>query len=151
MELSNLQIEAGKNTPEIDFNPKSGLFMLKGKSIPENATKIYEPIIKWCKEYIVKPAEETNLHLNLEYFNTASSIWIARMVQSLSQIDDFNKLLLVHLYFDIEEFDEMEEEDLKEAIAPATKVLDDTKVSIGVKIYGTDSGGIILKEKMVLF
>jgi hypothetical protein len=151
MNLSMFEISEEKNTPEINLNPESGLFMIKGKSIPENATRVYEPVIKWCKEYINDAAEETNLHLNLIYFNTASSIWFARMVQILSQIDDFEKLLLIHLYFDLEEFEEMDDDDLKEAIAPVTKGLEDTRVSIGVKIYGTDKDGIILKEKMVLF
>jgi len=147
----SLEIEGSKNTPEIKLNPESGHFVLKGKSIPENATRIYEPILKWLKDYVKCAAEETNLHLNLEYFNTASLIWITRMIKVLSQIDDREKLVLVHLYFDIEDFDEMEDEDIKEAIAPATNAVTETKVSIGVKIYGSNSDGIILSEKMILF
>lgn len=147
----SLKIEGSKKTPEINLNPKTGLFLLKGKSIPENATRIYEPIVKWLKGYIECAVEETNLHLNLEYFNTASSIWIAKMIKVLSQINDRKKLLLVHLYFDIEDFEDMEDEDIKEAIIPATNVLAETKVNIGVKIYGSNCDGIILNEKMVLF
>ncbi|MBE9509757.1 MAG: DUF1987 domain-containing protein [Bacteroidetes bacterium] len=147
----SLEIEGCKKTPEINFNAKSGILRLKGKSIPENATRIYEPIVKWLQDYIECAAEETNLHIELEYFNTASSIWIARIVKVLSQIDDREKLLFIHLYFDIEDFEEMEEEDFKEAIIPATNAFPETKVSIGVKIYGLNSDGIILNEKMVLF
>jgi hypothetical protein len=151
MNHPNLLIEATYNTPFIEFDGNSGTLDLIGKSIPENASKLYEPVIAWLKKYITNPSEETNLHLNLDYFNTSSSIWIARIVKLLSQINDKEKLLIVHLYFHIEEFEDMEEEDLKEAIAPATDVLSDAKVSIGVKIYGKSDSGTILKEKLVLF
>ncbi|MCD4770722.1 MAG: DUF1987 domain-containing protein [Bacteroidales bacterium] len=151
MKVKELKIEEKHNAPEIDFNPVSGELILKGKSIPENATSLYQPVINWVKEYIMEAAEQTNLHINLIYFNTASSIWISKLVKALSTINDFEKLLIIHLYFHIEEFDEMIDEDIKDAIAPATDVLNDATVSIGVKIYGTDDDGIILNEKLVLF
>lgn len=151
MKTTNLNIEEKHNTPEIDFNPVSGELILKGKSIPENASTLYQPVINWVKEYILEAAEQTNFHINLVYFNTASSIWIAKLVKLLSTINDHEKLLIIHLYFHIEEFDDMVDEDIKDAIAPATDVLNDATVSIGVKIYGTDDDGTILNEKLVLF
>jgi hypothetical protein len=144
-------VESTYNTPSIDCNADTGIIELKGKSIPENATKIYHPVVDWLKEYIKQAKEETHLHLDMEYFNTASSIWIAKMVKALSQISDHEKLVIIHLYFHIEEFEEMEEEDLKEAIAPVIDVISVSKVSIGVKIYGKDDNDTILKEKLVLF
>ncbi len=147
----SLEIKGSKNTPEINLNPESGLFLLKGKSTPENATRIYEPVVKWMADYIECAAEETNLHLNLEYFNTASTIWIAKMIKVLSQIDDRQKLFLIHMYFDIDDFEEMDDDDIKEAIIPATNAFAKTKVSIGVKMYGSNSDGIILNKKMIFF
>jgi len=52
--------------------------------------------------------------------------------------------------YDIEEFEQMEEEDLKEAISPAAAVVHDAKVSIGIKIYGTDDNGKPIKERLIL-
>jgi len=150
MKLSDLHIASTHNSPEINFDPETGFLELKGKSIPENATKVFKPIFKWLTEYIKDPADETNLHLNLIYFNTASSIWIARFIKALSTIDDREKLLVIHLYFDIEEFEEMEEEDIKEVIKPAADVVQDAKVSIGMKIYGTDDNGKVIKERLIL-
>lgn len=151
MKIKELKIEEKHNAPEIDFNQVSGELILKGKSIPENATRVYQPVVSWVKEYIMEAPEQTNFHINLIYFNTASSIWIARLIKLLSTIDDHEKLLIIHLYFHIEEYDEMIDEDIKDAIAPATDVLNDATVSIGVKIYGTDDDGTILTEKLVLF
>jgi len=151
MNLKRILINSTNNSPKVEFDPELGYLAFTGKSIPENATKLYHPLSLWIKEYVKVAREETNLHLNLEYFNTASSIWIARLIKFLSQIDDPEKLLIIHLYFDIEEFDEMEEEDVKEAIAPATDVISDAKLSVGIKIYGKDGNDSILKEKLVLF
>ena len=151
MALEILHIETGHNTPDILLNPDSGDLTFTGKSIPENATQLYTPVIDWIKDYIEVAREETNLHLDLVYFNTASSIWIARIIKTLSRIDDRDKLLVIHLYFHIEEFDEMEDDDLNYAISPVTDVIKDSIVSLGVKIYGTDDNGTILKENLILF
>lgn len=151
MDQIKLTIPSTYNSPEVEFDPHSGILKLSGKSIPENATKLYSPLIGWVKEYVNKACEETNLHLDLEYFNTASSIWIARIVKLLTQIPDPEKLIILHIYFDIEEFDEMEEEDIKEALAPVTDVLTIAIPSVGVKIYGKDDFNTIIKEKLILF
>ena len=150
MTIGNFIREAGRNSPEVRLDPVSGDLYLVGKSIPENATALYSPIVKWIEEYVVKPADETNLHLDLIYFNTASSIWIARIIKILSTIDDREKLLVIHLYFHIEEFEEMEEQDLADAISPVTEVLASAGVSIGVRVYGKDDSGKVLREKLIL-
>ncbi|MBS0011582.1 MAG: DUF1987 domain-containing protein [Bacteroidales bacterium] len=150
MKISKLHIPESKTTPEIDFNPENGMLVLKGKSIPENATKVYEPVIEWLKEYIKKAPEKTFLHFNVSYFNTASSIWMARMVKVLSKIDDREKLLTINLYFHIEEYDEMDDEDIHEAIGMVVRVLDEATVSLGVKVFGIDDHDTILKERLIL-
>lgn len=150
MSISKLYIKEAKKTPEIHFDPHNGQLVLKGKSIPENATQTYEPAISWLKEYVKSPNQETNLHFDLMYFNTASSIWMARMIKILSKINDPEKLLLINLYFDMEEFDEMDERDMQDAIAPVMDVLSEATVSLGVKVFGTDNTGARLKQKLIL-
>ncbi|HCC69951.1 MAG TPA: hypothetical protein DEQ09_02180 [Bacteroidales bacterium] len=150
MKLTKLHIPESKRTPEIDFNPDNGMLILKGKSIPENATKVYEPILDWMKSYIKVAPEKTYLHFNLSYFNTASSIWMTRMVKVLSNIDDHEKLLTINIYFHVEEYDEMDDEDIQEAISMVLKVIDKATVSLGVKLFGIDDDGSILKERLIL-
>lgn len=150
MKITKLHIPESANSPEIDFNPDKGILILKGKSIPENATKLYEPLIEWLKEYIKHPPEKTYVHFNLSYFNTASSIWMARMVKILSRIDDREKLLTINLYFHIEEYDEMDDEDMQDAISMILKVINDATVSLATKIFGIDDDGTILKERLIL-
>jgi hypothetical protein len=150
MDLQDIIIEPTVKTPQIDLNHLTGELILSGKSIPENAGETYEPVLKWVNDYIKNARNTTNLRLNLEYFNTASSIWIAKIAKSLSRIKNPDYVLFIHLYFPVEEFDNMEEEDLKDALSPITDILNNATISIAIKIYGTDYNGETLKETMVL-
>lgn len=150
MDLKNLFIEATSKTPQVDLNHLTGELILSGRSIPENPAQMYEQILNWIKQYSEKPRHKTNLRLNLEYFNTASAIWLAKIVKLLCKITESEYSLVIHLYFNIEEFDSMEVEDLKDAISPVIDIVGTPSVNLGIKIYGTDDNGEILKESMVL-
>jgi hypothetical protein len=150
MDLQSIIIESTDKTSPIDFNHLTGELILSGRSIPENATEIYEPVLKWVDEYINIERNTTNLRLILEYFNTSSSIWIAKTAKSLSKMKNPDNVLFEHLYFHIEEYDNMEEKDLKDALNPVIDIIHNAIISMGIKIYGTDEKGEILKESMVL-
>jgi hypothetical protein len=150
MELKNLYIEPGIKTPQIDFNNFSGELILSGKSIPENAAQLYEKVLIWVNEYIKTPKTITNLRLNLEYFNTSSAIWISKIVAALSSIRGTDSTLIIHLYFDIEDFNIMDADDLKDELHPIVSMIRNPTISVAIKIYGTDNKGEILKESMVL-
>jgi hypothetical protein len=149
-ELENILIEPTVKTPQVDFNCITGELILAGKSIPENATETYEPLFDWVNEYIKNTRPTTNLRLNLEYFNTATSIWLTKIVETLSRIDLPDSMLIIHLYFGIEEFDNMDIDDIKYAMSHIVDIINNSAVSIGIKLYGTDENGRILKESMVL-
>jgi len=143
-------IEPTEKTPQIDFNLLTGELIISGKSIPENATEIFEPAFNWANEYIRVARQTTNLRLNLEYFNTATSIWLAKIVKSLSRIEIPEAVLFIHLYFGIEEYDSMDVEDIKDTLSHVIDIINSSTISIGIKLYGTDNNGGIIKESMVL-
>lgn len=150
MELKKLYIEPGIKTPQIDFNNFSGELILSGKSIPENAAQLYEKVLIWVNEYIKSPKLTTNLRINLEYFNTSSAIWISKIVAAISSIKGSDSTLIIHLYFNIEDYDSMEADDLKDELHPIISMIGNPTISVGIKIYATDNIGEILKESMVL-
>lgn len=149
-EIQKIFIEGTAKTPQIDFNQHSGELILSGKSIPENAARIYEPILNWVSEYINSPRPTTNLRLSLAYFNSSTSIWIAKIIRALSRIKIKDYVLIIHLYFDIEDYDEMDMEDLKDIIGLLVDNLHDAKVSIGIKTYGIDENGKTIRESIIL-
>ena len=151
MDLKNLYIEPTAKAPHIDFNCLSGELLLSGKSIPENAALVYENILNWVNEYILDPRPVTNLRINFEYFNTASSIWIAKIVRSLCSIKNNEFTIIMHIYFSIEDFDSMDSDDLKDELHPLMHLVGVPEVSLAIKIYGIDDEGEVIKESMVLF
>lgn len=150
VEQQELFIEAGVKTPQIDLNPFNGEMIFCGKSIPENAASVYEDALKWVREYVKNPRLTTNIRLNLEYFNSSSSIWLAKIVKTLCTVRKSGYTLFIHLYFDVEDFDTLLQDDLKEALSPIMDMIGTPSISIGIKIYGTDNNGCILKESTVL-
>jgi hypothetical protein len=150
VELKTFFLEPTPKTPQVDLNNLTGELIFSGKSIPENAALIYESIMKWILEYITNPRPTTNLRLSLEYFNTATAIWLAKIVQALGSIKDPEYTLMIHLYFSIEEFDNMDADDLKDELHPLIHLIGIPTMNIGIKIYGTDEKNEILKESMIL-
>lgn len=148
--LKDLHIKGTSKTPQIDLDAEKGILSLTGKSIPENASSFYEPVFKWAEQYAKNPARNTNLKLNVVYFNTASILWMGKFFKLLSRIPKAEHVLFIHLYFDIEEFDSMGEDDVKEALSPILDITSDATCSIGIKLYGVDDDGNIMKENIVL-
>jgi hypothetical protein len=149
VELRNLFIEKGLKTPQVDLDFLTGDLIFSGKSIPENSNAFYEKILHWVHEYVKRPKNNTNLRLNLEYFNSSSSIWLAKIVKELCSVKKTGYTLMIHLYFDIEDFDTMYRDDLTEALSPIMEMIGQPSISIGIKLYGTDEKGEILKESTV--
>ena len=150
MELNSVYIESTAKTPQIDLNQLTGELIFSGRSIPENASKLYESVLNWVTEYVKRPRHTTNLRFNLEYFNTSSSIWLAKIVRTLSNIPNNDYTLTIHLYFSIDEFDNMDAEDIKDELHPIIHMVGTPTVNLLIKLYGTDDDGAILKESMVL-
>jgi hypothetical protein len=149
-EIQTIIISSTDKTPDIDFNALSGELILSGRSIPENSAKVYEPLLLWIIEYIKEPRPVTNLRLQLDYYNSASFIWIAKIIKALSTISLKDSLLMIHLYFDIEDFDDMEIDDLKDIVGSLIDNVTNSNISIGIKTYGTDENGKTIKESTIL-
>lgn len=146
-DINKIFLMPTEKTPMIDFNNLTGELVLSGRSIPENAAKVYEPLLSWTQDYISDARTTTNFRLNLEYLNTSSSLWISKIVKTLCGIKNKENVLLVHLYFNIEDFDSME--DIEDEISPITNIISKAPLSVGCRIYGTDNNGRVLKESRI--
>lgn len=72
--MESLYIEPTKYSPEINFDPESGILEFRGKSYPENTFEFYAPVMKWLEEYIASaPDGKTILDMEIIYFNSSSS------------------------------------------------------------------------------
>lgn len=149
-EIKHIIIDGDLKSPHIDFNNLTGDLILSGRSIPENAAKVYEPLFLWILEYIKSPKKITNFRLNLDYFNSASTIWISKIIRALGKIEQEDSVLFIHLYFDTEDYEEMDSEDLRQIIVSLVGNVGDILISIGIKVYSINSGGKIIEESTIL-
>ena len=150
-EFNSLRMEQTPKTPNIELNQLSGELILSGISIPENAANIYEPVLKWVNQYVLQARPITNLRFNLEYFNSSSSMWISKILKSLTRINHADYLLLVHLYLPLEEYNEIKEVDnIRDAFSPISDIFQNSIPCIGLKLYATNDKSEIIKDALVL-
>ena len=108
--MENLIIEGTNKTPEIKMNAASGEMEISGKSIPENSVGFYLPLQQWLDQYAVHPAKNTEVKIQLEYFNTSSSkclLDILRKLETIKKSGKSNVTILWHY--------EEDDEDMMEA------------------------------------
>ncbi len=86
--MENLEIRGTAKTPTILYDAGTGDVLFEGRSNPENANELYEPVIHWLKRYVEHPAERTHLKLNLELFNTSSSKYILEVLKKIRYLAD---------------------------------------------------------------
>jgi len=150
--LTDLIIEKTSKTPQIELKYSSGEISLAGRSLPENATRIYEPVLTWVSNYVIQPQPVTNLRLNVEYFNTSSSLWISKIVKTLTRINNPDYRLMVHIYIPLEEYDDMKKSaDMRDSFNPLTEILQDSIPEVSLKLYATDDSSKIIRDALVLF
>jgi hypothetical protein len=84
--MERLIIEATEDTPLIDFNPENFELSISGRSLPEDVTTFFQPIMDWLDQLEQTSDNECVLNVNLEYFNTASSKLILDVLMKLEDI-----------------------------------------------------------------
>ena len=84
--MEKLEIEPFLQTPEINFNPESGVLLLSGKSYPADAIDFYRPIIEWSKNYSKNPAQSTTMICEIEYLNSASQKQLVELLVAFKPI-----------------------------------------------------------------
>ena len=106
--MNSIKIESQEDTPKIVFDPENNIFEISGRSLPEDASLFYEPIIEWLKEYAENPNENTDLHIKMNYFNTASSKLLLDILMIMEDMVEAGNNCIIKWFYD-EEDEDMEE------------------------------------------
>ena len=123
--MDDLFINNTESTPEIDFK-ESGELSIKGKSLPEDPKKFYDPIFKWANAI---SAENVQLDVQLEYVNTSSSKRIIELVKSIDNNRNVKEINMNWFYeeddSDMLEFGEMIQHNLRHTKTKYIELEDD--------------------------
>jgi hypothetical protein len=77
-----LNIKQTRRSPKVVMNNKRIFIM--GRSIIENPSTFYEPVISWIREFIKSWTGKTKIDLGFEYINTGSTKWLYIILRELS-------------------------------------------------------------------
>ena len=106
--MKPLIIDGTPKTPTVRFDSKTGIFEIKGRSIPENSIDFYKPIIDWLDNYKDEPLPKTTVDVRLEYFNTSSSKCILEIFKKLEAIHKAQNEVGVNWYYEEDDEDMLE-------------------------------------------
>lgn len=114
--MDNITMEGSAKTPELNFDASTGIFDLKGRSIPENSVEFYKPVLEWLDQYATQSQPKTVLNVQLEYFNTSSSKCILDLLKKFEKIAE-NSDAVINWHYESDDEDMQETgEDYKEII-----------------------------------
>ena len=102
---TTLYIEGTAYTPEIDFNVTEVKFTIKGRSMPENTEKLYNPILDWLRVNLHHQFVKANINVNLEYYNTGSFIRLMALFNLLEELNEKDNELSVQWVCESEDED----------------------------------------------
>ncbi len=102
---NKISIAATDSTPALEFDMQQGKLSLTGKSIPQDPTLFYVPLMKQMDEYIANPVAETTVDINLQYFNTPSAKYLQDIFQKLETLTENNKSVYVNWHYESDDSD----------------------------------------------
>jgi hypothetical protein len=103
--MDSFKLEGTEDTPRIILDKKNRVFEISGRSLPENATEFYKPVLEWIARYSADPNHTTDFVFKLDYYNTSSAKVILDLLYALEDIEGIK----VQWYF------HDEDEDMEEA------------------------------------
>jgi hypothetical protein len=101
--MKNLSFEPTTSTPAVRFTA-DGRLLIEGRSLPENVSRFYDPLINWVKEL---EAEVVKMDLNLEYLNSASSKKVLEILRAIDRNCSI-KVFIVNWHYEAEDEDALE-------------------------------------------
>ena len=93
----NYFIEKTSHTPLIKFD--NDTLIISGRSIPEDSTFLYEPVIELIAEYSKSPLPHTKAKIYLEYSNSSSNRSLLTIFETLEELYTNGHDVIVNWYF----------------------------------------------------
>jgi hypothetical protein len=113
--MQKLHIRSGINTPEINFSPEENIFIIRGKSAPEDVRALYYPVINWIQKFtesilgelfrIYTPENPLKVQIDLAYFNSSSAKFLYDIFYELKKLVAAGIPVIIEWMYDEEDTD----------------------------------------------
>jgi len=108
--MQELFIEHAHRTPSIRFSPDENVFYLRGESSPEDARKLYYPVVEWVRNFVdeiqngsFKTFSNENplkLQIDLSYFNSSSAKFLYDLLIEFKKLPQIGVHIVIEWYYD---------------------------------------------------
>ena len=116
--MDTIKIMGTDDTPTVILDAENEVFEISGRSLPEDVTAFYDPILTWLEDYAGSPCAKTVFIFKLVYFNTASSKLLLDILMKLEQLSEDGNDVLVRWYYP------EDDEDMQEAGEEYSDIVD---------------------------
>ena len=82
----------------ITGDPETGNIEISGRSIPENATGFYKPLLDWISAYKLQTNSKTQLSFHLDYLNSISQKIVYDILEQMIEINEKSELVILWKY-----------------------------------------------------
>ncbi len=106
--METIKIQGTEDTPKIILDAENEVMEISGRSLPEDVSAFYEPVLNWLNEYAENPNKKTIFNFKLTYFNTASSKLLLDILMKLEEMHENGNDVLIRWHYP-EDDEDMEE------------------------------------------
>lgn len=97
--METIKIQGTEDTPKIMLDKENEIFEISGRSLPEDVSAFYEPVLNWLNEYAENPNKKTIFNFKLTYFNTASSKLLLDILMKLEEMHEKGQDVLIKWHY----------------------------------------------------
>jgi hypothetical protein len=97
--METIKIQGTEDTPKIMLDSENEIFEISGRSLPEDVSAFYEPVLNWLNEYAENPNSKTVFNFKLTYFNTASSKLLLDVLMKLEEMHEKGQDVLIKWHY----------------------------------------------------
>jgi hypothetical protein len=98
--INDLIIDRTYSTPKVLLISKTGALKIEGRSIPENPSAFYEPILNWLEEYFKNPVSNTTFDFKLDYINSGSSKSLLSILKLLKTLNENGIKITINWHYE---------------------------------------------------
>jgi len=106
--MESIKLRGTDDTPTVTLDKESRLFLISGRSLPEDVTAFYQPIVDWVNSEIPQIDGPIVFTFKMNYFNTASSKLLLDILIALETMYENGKDIVVHWFYDEDDEDMLE-------------------------------------------
>ena len=106
--MENYIVTGDYKQPDVNLDAEKGLIEISGRSLPEQTTAFYTPIIEWVDNYVQSPAKETTINYHLNYYNSSSKKYLLDILEKFTPLYKNGKKITFNWHYE-EDDDEAED------------------------------------------